>query len=147
MLIWFIAQIKKNIIMGDCRLRLSAYFCFQGSRITTKRIMGSSVTEESYDQQSYQDSPLSFNLNDQLTTNSPMSTVSHDYHRTTSEMSSDSFSDGASPVRWVPPRIGVLPPASPSRLGLKKHMYSIDSSGHDDLDAVDLGLFLISVNL
>ncbi|KAL2892227.1 Rop guanine nucleotide exchange factor 2 [Bienertia sinuspersici] len=130
--------------MGDCRLRLRlrlSYFCFQG-RSLTEKIMGSSVTDDSYDL-GYQASPSSFDPND-LSTNSPMSTASNGYCRTNSEMSTfseptDSFSDGASPVRWVPPRTGTPPPASPSRLGLRKYMYSIDS-GLDDLEAMDIEL-------
>ncbi|KMT20481.1 hypothetical protein BVRB_1g004680 isoform B [Beta vulgaris subsp. vulgaris] len=106
-------------------------------------MMENVVRDESYDL-GYEASPSSFDPNDQ-STNSPMSTVSYDYyHRTNSEMSTfseptDSCSDGASPVRWVPPRAATPPPASPSRLGLRKYMYSIDG-GLDDLEAVDIEL-------
>ncbi|XP_057533550.1 rop guanine nucleotide exchange factor 3 isoform X2 [Amaranthus tricolor] len=100
---------------------------------------GSLVTDDSYDL-GYQASPSSFDPNDQ-STNSPMSTASYGYCRTNSEMSNiseptDSCSEGASPVRWVPPRVPTPPQASPSRLGLKRYMYRIDS-GNDDLEPVD----------
>ncbi|XP_021767018.1 rop guanine nucleotide exchange factor 3-like [Chenopodium quinoa] len=125
--------------MGDCRLRLGN-FCFQGS--ITEEIMENSLTDESYDL-GYEASPSSFDPNDH-STNSPMSTVSFNYCRTNSEMSTfsepnDSCSEGASPFRWHPPRAATPPMASPSRLGMKKYMYSIDS-GLDELEAVDIEL-------
>ncbi|XP_021849936.1 rop guanine nucleotide exchange factor 4 isoform X3 [Spinacia oleracea] len=119
---------------GDCRLRL-INFCFQGS--ITEEIMGSSVTDESHDL-GYEASSSSFDPNDQ-STNSPMSTASFNYCRTSSEMSTDSCSEAASPVRWNPPRAATPPMASPSRLGMKKYMYSIDS-GLDELEIIDLEL-------
>ncbi|KAH9610273.1 hypothetical protein KSS87_022576 [Heliosperma pusillum] len=114
--------------LGDCRLRLS-YFCFQVS-LTEEIIMENSITDENYDQQSM---------------NSPMSTASFGYCRTNSEMSTfsegptDSCSDGASPVRWVPPRTATPPSLSPSRLGLRKYMHSIED-GYDELELADIEL-------
>ncbi|KAJ8441518.1 hypothetical protein Cgig2_026319 [Carnegiea gigantea] len=86
-------------------------------------------TDENYDQ----------------STNSPMSTASYGYCRTNSEMSTysdvptESCSEGASPLRWIPPRAPTPPQASPSRLGMRKYMYSIDDRP-DDLGAVDIEL-------
>ncbi|XP_074272997.1 rop guanine nucleotide exchange factor 3 isoform X3 [Silene latifolia] len=114
--------------LGDCRLRLS-YFCFQVS-LTEEIMMENSITDENCDHQSI---------------NSPMSTASFGYCRTSSEMSTlsdgptDSCSDGASPVRWVPPRTATPPSLSPSRLGLRKYMHSIDD-GYDELELADIEL-------
>lgn len=85
--------------------------------------------------------------------NSPMSTAdSYGYCRTNSEMSTlseaitESCSEGASPMRWVPQQPAardMTPPrASPSRLGMKKYMSCVDDKD-DDLEPLDMELELM----
>ncbi|KAL9228922.1 hypothetical protein vseg_004450 [Gypsophila vaccaria] len=109
----------------DCRLRLR-YFCL------TVEEDEPTTMDEHYD------------ITDQqsMSNSSPMSSTSFGYCRTNSEMSTfseslttDSCSDGSSPVRWAPPRVGT----PPSRLGLKKYMYSVED-GYDELEVADMEL-------